>query len=147
MDLKDLRFKVKGRAMTKTERAMFRVAKTVATLSDHKQKVGCVVVHKHRIISSGFNRRNKCHKVQALLDKEKFGCDCPGRIHAETAALLPLIKEGEDLSRASIYIYRQHKDGTLACSRPCARCEKLIRSLGIKKIFYTVDGGFSEEKW
>ena len=147
MDLKNLKFKIGNRSVTKTERAMFRVAKAVSMLSDHKNKIGCVVVNKHRIISSGFNSHIKCHKIQALLDKERFGCECPGKVHAETAALLPLIKDGLDLSKASIYIYRQHKNGALACARPCARCEKLIRSLGLKRIFYTVDGGFAEEKW
>ena len=147
MDLKDLKFKLGDRPMTKTERAMFRAAKAVSALSDHRQKLGCIVVNKHRIISSGFNSRFKCHKVQALLDKEKFGCECPGRIHAETAALLPLIKDGVDLSKASIYIYSQHKNGSLACAKPCARCEKLIRSLGLRRVFYTTEGGFAEEKW
>lgn len=133
--------------MTKTERAMFRAAKAVSEMSDHRVKVGCVVVNKHRIVSSGFNSHQKCHKIQAILDKEVFGCECPGKMHAETSALLPLIKDGVDLSRASIYIYRQHKDGGIACARPCARCEKLIKQHGIKRIYFTVENGFAEEKW
>lgn len=133
--------------MTKTERAMFRAAKAVSTLSDHKNKIGCVVVNKHRIVSSGFNSHIKCHKTQALLDKERFGCECPGKVHAETAALLPLIRDGVDLSKASIFTYREHKSGALACARPCARCERLIKRLGIKKIYFSVENGFAEEKW
>lgn len=133
--------------MTKTEKAMFRAAKAVSEMSDHRAKIGCVVVNKHRIVSSGFNSHSKCHKVQAMLDKERFGCDCPGKMHAETATLLPLIRDGVDLSRASIFVYRQHKDGTIACARPCARCERLIKQCGIKKIYFTVDNGFAEEKW
>ena len=133
--------------MTKTEKAMFRAAKAVSEMSDHRVKIGCVVVNKHRIVSSGFNSRSKCHKIQAILDKEIFGCDCPGKMHAETTALIPLIRDGVDLSRAAIFVYREHKDGTIACARPCARCEKLIRSIGLKRIFYTVENGFAEEKW
>ena len=126
---------------------MFRAAKAVSGLSNHKQKVGCVVVNKHRIISSGSNSNDKCHKVQAMLDKQSFGCECSGKIHAETSALLPLIKANVDLSRASIFVYREHKDGTIACARPCVRCESLIKQCGIKKIYFTVDNGFAEEKW
>ena len=126
---------------------MFRAAKAVSEMSDHRVKVGCVVVNKHRIISSGFNSHSKCHKVQALLDKETFGCDCPGKVHSETAALLPLIKDGVDLSRASIFVYREHRSGAIACARPCARCERLIKQCGIKKIYFSVDNGFAEEKW
>lgn len=133
--------------MTKKEMAMFRAAKAVSELSDHRVKIGCVVVNKHRIVSSGFNSHTKCHKVQAMLDKERFGCDCPGKVHSETAALLSLIKDGVDLSRASIYVYRSHKNGVNACARPCSRCEQLIKKLGIKKVYFTVENGFAEEKW
>lgn len=133
--------------MTKSERAYFNAAKAVSELSDHRVKVGCVVVNKHRIVSSGFNSNTKCHKVQAVLDKELFGCECPGKMHAETTALLPLIRDGVDLNRAAIFVYREHKNGTVACARPCARCERLIRQSGIKKVFYTVENGVAEEKW
>jgi deoxycytidylate deaminase len=133
--------------MTKSERAYFNAAKAVSELSDHRVKVGCVVVNKHRIIGSGFNSNTKCHKVQALLDKEIFGCECPGKLHAEVATLLPLIRDGVDLSKGSIFVYREHRDGTIACSRPCARCERLIKQSGIKKIYFTVENGFAEEKW
>ena len=133
--------------MTKTERAMFRAAKAMSTLSDHKNKIGCVIVNKHRIISSGVNSRTKCHKTQALLDKERFGCDCPGKVHSETAALIPLIRDGVDLSRASIYLYREHKNGTLACARPCSRCERLLRRCGITKIYFTIENNYKMEKW
>lgn len=133
--------------MTKTERAMFRAAKSVSEMSDHRVKIGCVVVNKHRIISSGYNSHTKCHRTQAMLDKEIFGCDCPGKLHSETAALLPLIKDGVDLSRASIFVYREHKDGSIACAKPCARCERLIKKLGIKRVYFTIENGFAEEKW
>ena len=133
--------------MTKSERAYFNAAKAVSELSDHRVKIGCVVVNKHRIVSSGFNSNIKCHKVQAVLDKEMFGCECPGKMHAETAALLPLIRDGIDLSKGSIFVYREHRDGAIACARPCARCERLIRQCGIKKIYFTVENGFAEEKW
>ena len=36
--------------MTKTEKAMFQIAKTVSALSDHPQhKLGCVVVNKYQV--------------------------------------------------------------------------------------------------
>lgn len=133
--------------MTKTEKAMFRAAKAMSEMSDYKVKVGCVVANKRRIISSGFSSDSKRHRIQAILDKETLGCECLGKLHAETMALLPLIRNGVDLSKVSIYIYRQHKDGSLACAKPCARCEKLIKKLGIKRVYFTVENGFAEEKW
>lgn len=133
--------------MTKRERAHFGAAKAVSELSDHKCKIGCVVTMGSRIVSSGHNSQSKCHGIQAKLDKEMFGCESNGPIHAEVDALLPLIRRGVDLSNAALYVYRQHKDGELACARPCARCEKLIRQSGLKRIFYTVENGIAEEKW
>jgi deoxycytidylate deaminase len=132
--------------MTKTERAYFAAAKAVSELSDHRIKMGCVVVNKHRIISSGSNSISRCHRLQAELDTERFGEECPGKLHSETSALLPLIRSGVDLSDAAIFVYRQHKDGTLAMARPCPSCERLIRRCGIKKIAFTVEGGMAVEK-
>ena len=134
--------------MTKTQRAYFRAAKAVSELSDHPQhKHGCVVVKGHRIISSGYNSCIRQHRVQAELDMERFGVNCPGKLHSETSALLPLIKNDIDLSKASIYIYREHKNGALANSKPCPSCERLIRQFGIKRVYYTVENGYAEVKY
>ena len=133
---------------SKTNLAYFNAAKAISKHSDHPQyKLGCVVVDRHKIISSGANSRSRTHGLQARIDTEHFGCTCPGYKHAEVDALLPLIKKGVDLSKASIYVYREHKNGTLALARPCARCEALLRKYKIKRVFYTVESGFAQEKW
>lgn len=133
--------------MTKSERAYFSSAKAVSKLSDHKQQIGCIVTIGHRIVSSGHNSKSKCHAIQAKMDKALFGEESRGALHAEVDALLPLIKKGVDLTNASIYVYREHKNGSLACARPCQRCEKLIRQCGIRRVHYTVENGIAEEKW
>ena len=131
----------------KTNKAYFRAAKAVSELSDYpRHKLGCVVVSKHRIISSGCNSKSKCHPLQAKLDMEKYGVVCAGKCHAEISALLPLIRDKVDLSNASIYVFRQHKDGTLAMAKPCSSCQKMIRQLKIKKCFYTIENGYAVEK-
>lgn len=121
--------------MSKRDIAYFEAAKAVSRLSDHRHQLGCVIVDKHRIISSGHNSNTKCHAVQAKLDMERHGVYCPGKIHAETAALLAL--KGAELSKASIYIYRGHKDGSYALARPCPSCQKLLHQYGIKHVYYT----------
>lgn len=131
--------------LSKSHRAYFNAAKAVSELSDYKQKVGCVVVMGHTIISSGHNSHSKCHAVQAKLNKEKLGYECVGLVHAEVDALLPLLKRRTILSRASIYVYRQHKDGSVALARPCASCMSLIRELGIRNVYYTNEDGYSRE--
>lgn len=132
----------------KANKAYFRAAKAVSELSDYPiHKLGCVVVSKHRIISSGCNSKSKCHPLQAKLDAEKYGVECAGKCHAEISALLPLIRDKVDLSNAYLYVFRQHKDGTLAMARPCSSCQKMIKELKIKKCFYTIENGYAVEKW
>jgi deoxycytidylate deaminase len=132
--------------MTKREETYFRAAEAMSQLSDYEQhKLGCVVVYKKRIISSGYNSKTKCHRIQAELDAERFGIYCPGRLHAESSALIPLLKSGIDLSKAAIYVYRKHKDGSLAMARPCSSCQKLIRQCGIKVCYYTTENGYAKE--
>ena len=75
--------------LSKTARSCFKAAQSVSMLSDHRYKIGCVIVDKHRIISSGHNSNTKCHPIQAALDTKHFECFCTGKLHAETSALLP----------------------------------------------------------
>lgn len=133
--------------LSKSEKCFFDVAKNIAELSDHKQKIGCAVIDRHKVISSGHNSQTKCHRLQAELDKEFFKLNnCMGPVHAEVDALLPLIKRHYDLRNATLYIYRQDRAEELALARPCERCMKLIKSLGIKKIRYTTADGYAAEK-
>ena len=131
--------------LSKTKRAYFNAAESVSTLSDHRCRIGCIVVNKHKIISSGHNSAQKTHAFQARLDKRTFNCECAGTLHAETDALLPLIKGRVDLSNASIYVYRSMRDGTQGMARPCPRCMSIIKSCGIKTINYSTADGFAEE--
>ena len=131
--------------LSKTDRSFFKAAQSVSMLSDHRCRIGCVIVDKHRIISSGHNSNTKCHPLQAELDTKHFNCFCTGKIHAETSAIIPLLKTKGDFSRATIYTYREYKDGSTAPSRPCPRCMQLIKQLGITRIKYTTDSGFATE--
>lgn len=134
---------------TKKQQSFFRVADAVASLSDHKQtKLGCVLVDKHRIISSGHNSSTRCSPLQKQMDTARFGFpdQHKGLVHAETACLLPLIRQGYDMSRSDLYIVRRHRNGSLALSRPCPGCMSLLRANSVRRVFFSVDGGFSEEK-
>ena len=131
--------------MTKSERAYFNAARAVSELSDHRCKIGAIVVLKHRIVSSACNSDCKTHPLQKRYNRYRFAEDTPHKCHAELLALLPLIKNCVDLSNASIFTYRRHNDGSLACARPCKSCIELIKDCGITKIFYTTEDGFARE--
>ena len=131
--------------ISKKKSAYFKAARSISELSNHRCKIGCVVVSSHKIISSGHNSATNTHAFQARIDKKYFGCECAGYLHAETDALLPLIRNNVDLSKASIYIYRRMKNGGVGMARPCPRCMSIIKQAKIRDINYTTDDGFANE--
>lgn len=134
--------------LTKSHRAYFKAAKAVSEMSDFERvKIGAVAVYGHRIISSGTNS-TKTNPLQKKYNIHRFDVESMHTLHAETQCLLPLIgRKDIDFSRVYLYIYREHKDGSLAMSRPCKSCEQLIKNLGIKKVYYTGDGSFIAENF
>lgn len=131
--------------MTKTELSYFKAAKAVSEMSNHPQQIGAVVTLKHRIVSSGSNSDTKTHPLQKQYNRYRFDEDTPHKCHAELLALLPLIRDGVNLSNASIFIYREHKDHSPACARPCKSCMRLIRDCNIKRLYYTTEDGYAKE--
>lgn len=128
------------------ERMYLKHAENISKFSDHRCKIGCVVVNQHKIVGCGHNSDITTHGFQARLDKEYFKCDSCGKVHAEIAALIPLIKSGTDLTNATLYTFRRKKDGSFGMSRPCPRCMKVIKSLGIKKLVYSTEDGVAKER-
>ena len=134
---------------TKTQQSFFRAADAVSALSNHKQThLGCILVDKHRIISSGYNSSTRCSPLQKQIDVARFGDPDKhkGPVHAETACLLPLIRQGYDMTRSDLYIVRRHKNGSLALSRPCPGCMSLLRANGVRRVFFSVEDGYSMER-
>ena len=133
--------------LTKSHRAYFKAARAIAELSDFpKVKIGCCAVYKHKIVSSGCNSM-KTNPTQKRFNVHRFDADTPATLHAELSCLLPLINRKDiDFGSVSLYIYREFKSGDLALAKPCASCEALIRSLGIRHIYYTGDQSYISEE-
>jgi len=134
---------------TKTQHSFFRTADAVSSLSDHPQaKLGCVLVDKHRIVSSGCNSYTRCSLLQQQLDTARFGVSDlhRGPVHAEVSCLLPLIRQKYNMTRSDLYIVRRHKNGSLAISRPCSGCMSLLRANGVRRVFFSIEGGYSCEE-
>ena len=132
--------------LTRRQRSFFESAKAASLLSDYpKFHLGCVVVRKSRIISSGYNSITQYSSIQQKMDFKRFGGEHKGVCHAETSALLPLIRQRADLSSCVVYLYREHSDGTPVLSRPCSGCMSLLRAVGIRRVFFTVEGGYAVE--
>jgi tRNA(Arg) A34 adenosine deaminase TadA len=71
--------------------------------------------------------------------------------HAEMRALHKLINlyydKNLDMSKLSIIIYREHRNGNYALAKPCKACEAALRKVGIRNIYYTGDNSLIYEKY
>jgi deoxycytidylate deaminase len=110
----------------------FRMAAKAAKRSPFVQhRLGAVVVKGGRILSTGYNEV----RYTSELGKPT--------LHAEQAAILKLLKQRRlsDLVGADLYVTRFTPGGRVGLARPCADCQSLIASVGIRQTFYTTNGG------
>jgi len=102
-----------------------QLAELVAKWSkDPSTKVGCVLIKKRRIISTGFNGFPKGidDDINRLMDREeKYELT----IHAETNAIITAAIHGVSTNGCSAYI----------TMHPCSRCAAALINAGIKNVF------------
>jgi deoxycytidylate deaminase len=104
-------------------KGFFRLARNVSKYSEIAPQMGAVIAQK-KPISVGFN------KAKTAYPYNKHST------HAEISAVIS--SDRWDLTDCEIYIYRETNDGFPAMARPCEKCMKILKSCGIKKIYYTV---------
>jgi len=95
-----------------------------------RNKVGCVIVKNHNILSYGFNGMptgmpNECE----YLDENKELITKKEVLHSELNAISKAAKHGLSIDGASMYV-------TLC---PCLQCSLLIIQSGIKIVYYRYD--------
>lgn len=112
--------------------------------------IGAVAVYKGSIVATACNS-NKTSPLQAKYNVYRFrDSNTLDKTHAEVSLIQKLrwkFGDSIDWSKVHIYLYREYKDGTLGPSRCCPSCMALLKELGIKKIFYTTEDGYAEEKF
>ena len=102
-----------------------------ARLSDHKQKVGCVIFNKKQIMSLGYNQSQR--SVKKLHPKFQRWL---GSVHAEVDAI---IKAKKELKGSTILVVRVNNQGEFRLAKPCPHCMKYIYVVGIRKIIYSIE--------
>ena len=131
--------------MNKKNMKFFKLAKEISKTSNHPRiSIGAVITDKNTVISCGTNM-HKTHPIQKKYNEfnKKLDDKCHHFIHAEISAI---IHAGTtNLDGCSIYVYREDKNRNIAMCRPCPACFNFIKSVGIKKIYYTTPDGFCEE--
>lgn len=132
-------------SLSRKDYKYFDVAKTISRTSNfHGTHVGCCVVYKGVVTSVGCNSE-KSHPLQMKYNRFRdFDPNASlSKVHAEVHALSLMNSAGKhiDWSKASIYVYRELKNGKPAISKPCPACNQLIKDLGIANMCYIDESG------
>lgn len=104
----------------------------LATKSTFRTRHGCVVVHGGKIIGSGFNINLK-HPMIKQFNELKT-------LHAEMIAIMR-VKNKRLLKDSALFVTRISPKGKSIMSKPCCICMNVIKSFGVKDIYYTNEDG------
>lgn len=125
----------------------FNLAKNASLFSDYKDHhLGAVLIYKNKVISMGWNSTKtspiqKKYNILRGYDVENAN----NRLHAEMSAILKIKDLDIDFSKVKLYVYREHKNGVKALAMPCPACQKMIKDMGIKEVWFTTENGFGYE--
>lgn len=123
--------------MSNLDHWMFKAAMAASNSTHDRVRIGAVVVNGNYLISTGWNQK-KSHPMQAKYNVLR-NLECSNYIHAEIHSL---VRSGrEDVTGATIYVYREDRTGEVANCKPCAACTKAISDAGIRRVYYTTPDG------
>lgn len=104
------------------------------------------IIKQGKIICVGWNNYNRLHPAHIFGEyknykgfTDKFR---PG-LHSEISALIKMGQE--DLTGHILVNLRINNNNAVALSKPCPNCEKILRSLLIKRVYYSTNTGEFEE--
>jgi len=132
----------------------FKFAREAASSADYHgtrsaPAIGAVAEYKGSIAAIAWNT-NKTSPLQARYNVYRYEpANTPCKAHCETQIVQRLrwkFGDSLDWTKVHIYLYREYKDGSLAPSRPCPSCMAMLHDLKVKKVMYTTENGFAEEK-
>ena len=101
----------------------FRLAEQAAWKSDHRVKIGAVLVQKGQVLNVGHNHVGKTNPRYDWY------------VHAELDACLGIHRH--DLTGATVYLFRLNRLGTVLNCRPCGTCQTVLKELGVRAVCYT----------
>ena len=104
------------------------IAADEAKKSPMSQKHGCVVIHKNKVVATGFNKQVEPFSLTS--------------IHAEVNALIKAKKilNKSELKQAKLMVVRigtNSMDNPLKYSKPCKVCQNFIEKLGVQLVYYS----------
>ena len=128
-----------------TKNKGYMIAKSASLNSDFpRSHTGAVAVYHNKVLALGWNS-NKTSSMQARYNAARGfnGYHYKSTIHAEMMVVNKIKYLDIDFSQVRMFIWRGEDKPQI--SKPCAACEKAIRDLGIKRVFYTGHNSYVEE--
>lgn len=119
-------------------------AKKVSKFSNFpRQKVGCVLMLKNKILAIGYNS-TKTYPIQKKYNQfRKFSridkTTHNGFIHAEMMCLQKTKYLKINWEDVVLYVARIKVDGSQGLAKPCPACIKAIKERGVGTIYYTLE--------
>lgn len=129
--------------MTKTRG--YELARQASLKSDfYRCSTGAVAIYCNKVLTLGWNSE-KTSSIQARYNRERGfdGYSYKSSIHAEMMVINKIKYLDIDFNQVRLFVWRG-KD-TPMTSKPCAACEKAIRDIGIRRVFYTGNNSYIEE--
>ncbi len=124
---------------TSLQKSLVAVATSICSELDHHWKHVSFIIERTAIIAVGWNQPFKTHPVA-----NKFGYRY-NAIHSELHAILKLEKPVNQLYKYKFVNIRIDKFGKLKQSRPCSKCQDMLRSFGVRQVeFSNAYGHFQE---
>lgn len=106
----------------------FTTARIEANKSEYYQKVGAVLISGNKILSKGYNQIRHCAVGKRFTTWENS-------VHAERDCCRKVNKN--KLKGSYIFVYRELANGKPALAKPCNDCMNMIRTMGIKRVYYS----------
>lgn len=126
------------------------MAKEVSKYSDFtRQHLGAVAIYRGSLLATGYNTCKTSPLQKKYNLERKYMVEASFKntnsLHAEVACLSKIRYLDIDFSKVRLYVYREHKNGVKALARPCPACQKMIKDMGIKEVWFTTENGFGYE--
>ena len=125
----------------------YACARRASEKSDfYRNHTGCVAFYRGAILAEGWNSE-KTSPAQARYNilRGFDGYKYRASLHAEMMVINKIKNLDVDFSRVILFIWRGKQ--TPQISKPCAACEKAIRELGIKTVYYTGNNSYVKEDY
>ena len=130
-----------------TRERAYAYARRASYNSDCGHLLGAAAFYNGKLLALGWNS-NKTHPMQAHYNSQERGFDgyhFKSTIHAEMMVINKIKYLDIDFSKVKVFVWRGKHEPRL--SKPCAACEKALRDLGIRHVYYTGTNSYIEETY